>query len=318
MNNLKLATIEIITSCNFKCPHCYLDNKNSLGLDVIEWKDVITKLILKGCRKIIITGGEPLLYKDFISLYTFIHQQGIEISLFTNASLMTEKHFELFEKYPPSSVSVSIYGKDNRELRSFSKNKRANLDRIMSNIARLERLGITIYKGLTLCKSISVSSSDLSFFSENKIAINTYLIPSLNYKNNLDERLEPNEIVQIENELAMKRIIKNDNLSIDNLDYFKKCSGGYSSLFVDQFGRASICAVYRKKQYNIIDGNINDVWAELNSISEQLHKIYYDSKCGQCVLNAACRNCTAYMNLEHGEYKNEYLCNLASARINNN
>lgn len=318
MNNLTLATIEIITSCNFKCPHCYLDNKTSLGLDVIEWKNVITKLILKGCRKIIITGGEPLLYKDFISLYTFIHQQGIEISLFTNASLMTEKHFELFQRYPPSSVSVSIYGKDNRELRSFSRNKRANLDMIMSNIARLERLGITIYKGLTLCKSISVSSSGLSFFSENKIEINTYLIPSLNYKNNLDERLEPNEIVQIENELAMKRIIKNDNLSIDNLDYFKKCSGGYSSLFVDQFGRASICAVYRKKQYNIIDGNINDVWAELNSISEQFHKIYYDSKCGQCVLNAACRNCPAYMNLEHGEYKNEYLCDLASARINNN
>ncbi|VCY53005.1 7-carboxy-7-deazaguanine synthase [Escherichia coli] len=53
-------------------------------------ENVITKLMLKGCRKLIITGGEPLLYKDFISLYTFIHQQGIDISLFTNASLMTE------------------------------------------------------------------------------------------------------------------------------------------------------------------------------------------------------------------------------------
>ncbi|MBJ0008688.1 radical SAM protein [Escherichia coli] len=317
MKDLTSATIEIITSCNFKCPHCYLDNKTSLGLNVNEWKNVITKLMLKGCRKLIITGGEPLLYKDFISLYTFIHQQGIDISLFTNASLMTEKHFELFGKYPPSSVSVSIYGKDNRELRSFSKNKRASLHRIMSNISRLEQLGITIYKGLTLCKSISVSSSDLAFFSENKIEINTYLIPSLNYQNNLEERLEPNEIVKIENDLAMEREIKDGNIPMDNLDYFKKCSGGYSSLFVDQFGRASICAVYRKKQYNIIDGNINDVWAELNSISEHFHKIYYDSKCGQCVLNAACRNCPAYMDLEHGGYKNKYLCDLANARINN-
>ena len=47
------------------------------------------------------------------------------------------------------------------------------------------------------------------------------------------------------------------------------------------------------------------------------HKIYYDSKCGQCVLNAACRNCPAYMDLEHGGYKNKYLCDLANARINN-
>ncbi|PYZ79204.1 radical SAM protein [Citrobacter koseri] len=318
MKNLTSATIEIITSCNFKCPHCYLDNKTSSGISVDEWKSVINKLMLKGCRKLIITGGEPLLYKEFISLYTFIHQQGIEISLFTNASLMTEKHFELFGKYPPSSVSVSIYGKNNREIRNFSKNKRASLDKIMSNIARLEQLGITIYKGLTLCKSISVSSSDLAFFSENKIEINTYLIPSLNYQNNLGERLEPNEIVQIENNLEMKRTIQGDIISIDNLDYFKKCSGGHSSLFVDQFGLASICAVYRKKQCNIVDRNINDVWAELNSISEQLHKIYYDSKCGQCVLNAACRNCPAYMDLEHDEYKNEYLCDLASARMNHN
>lgn len=318
MKNLTLATIEIITSCNFKCPHCYLDNKTSLGLNLNEWKGVITKLIKKGCRKIIITGGEPLLYKDFIPLYTFIHQQKIDILLFTNASLMTEKHFELFEKHPPISISVSIYGKDNRELRSFSKNKRANLYKIMSNISRLEKLGITIHKGLTLCKSISVSLSDLAFFSENKIEINTYLIPSLNYQNNLEERLDPNEIVRIENDLSMKRIIKDNNISMDNLDYFKKCSGGYSSLFVDQFGYASICAVYRKKQYNIINKNINDVWKELNSISENFHKIYYDSKCGQCSLNAACRNCPAYMDLEHGGDKNKYLCDLASARMNHN
>lgn len=55
MKNLTSATIEIITSCNFKCPHCYLDNKTSAGLRVNEWKIVISKLMLKGCRKLIIT-----------------------------------------------------------------------------------------------------------------------------------------------------------------------------------------------------------------------------------------------------------------------
>ncbi len=82
MKDLTSATIEIITSCNFKCPHCYLDNKTSLGLNVNEWKNVITKLMLKGCRKLIITGGELFFIKtSFHYIHSFISRESIFHSL---------------------------------------------------------------------------------------------------------------------------------------------------------------------------------------------------------------------------------------------
>lgn len=315
MNPITTATIEIITSCNFKCPHCYLDDKSTPGLDIDIWKKVINNLIVKGCRKIVITGGEPLLYKDFNSLYTFIHEQGLEIMLFTNASLINESHFELFRHSPPESVSVSIYGKDNDEYKRYTKNKKITLDRVLLNIEKLEKLGIAVYKGLTLCKSIPVSSLDSYFFTDNDIEINTYLIPSLRSHNNLKERLDPDNVVNIENILSKKRNVKFDKMSVDSQDYYKKCSGGHSSIFIDQFGYASVCAIYRKDKYSVLHDHIDDVWLNLNLVSDKLHKRYFDSQCGECGFNTACRNCSAYMDLEYEVDKNSYLCELNYSRV---
>lgn len=83
--------IEFNSSCNFNCVYCYatnnLDPKEELTKE--EIRDLILQARDLGARKIIILGGEPMLYPHIIEMVRFIRGQGFEIEMFTNGVNMT-------------------------------------------------------------------------------------------------------------------------------------------------------------------------------------------------------------------------------------
>lgn len=85
--------IEFNQTCNLRCIYCYaLDtpgNRNELSVD--EFKDVIRQASDMGARKIIILGGEPLLYPHLMEMIAFIRDLGMEIELFTNGTKVTRE-----------------------------------------------------------------------------------------------------------------------------------------------------------------------------------------------------------------------------------
>jgi len=84
--------IEFNQSCNFRCIYCYaLDNtkrRNELTKD--EFIDVIGQAKDLGARKIIILGGEPMLYLHIVEMIRLIRKLDMQIELFTNGTNMTQ------------------------------------------------------------------------------------------------------------------------------------------------------------------------------------------------------------------------------------
>ncbi|TYB30781.1 MAG: radical SAM protein [Candidatus Mcinerneyibacterium aminivorans] len=65
--DIKQVYIHLTHRCNFNCSYCYNKrlSKDSKGeLNTAEWKQIIKKLVEKGIKNIIFTGGEPLLRFD--------------------------------------------------------------------------------------------------------------------------------------------------------------------------------------------------------------------------------------------------------------
>ena len=93
VRNGRLLSMEIEFNqlCNFRCIYCYAaaNGKRPDELGREEFKAVIGDARELGARKIIILGGEPMLYPHLMEMIGFIRGLGMEVELFTNGTAMT-------------------------------------------------------------------------------------------------------------------------------------------------------------------------------------------------------------------------------------
>lgn len=114
--NLLGFVLELTPRCNNNCRHCYINtpaDKNDINdteLSLNEISSIADQAVSLGAIYCLITGGEPLLRKDFFDIYLCLRSKGLLVTVFTNATLITEKHIKLFEKYFPRSIEITVYG----------------------------------------------------------------------------------------------------------------------------------------------------------------------------------------------------------------
>lgn len=82
------AEIEFSRRCNFNCIYCYAkDDSDYRGeLTKEEIKDLILQVKDMGAKKIIILGGEPMIYPHIFDMLAFIRSEGLYTELFTNGT----------------------------------------------------------------------------------------------------------------------------------------------------------------------------------------------------------------------------------------
>ena len=84
--------IEFNRNCNFNCIYCYVqdDSHDRKELSREEARDVIIQARELGAQKLIVLGGEPMLYPHIMEMVGFVREQGMEIELFTNGANISE------------------------------------------------------------------------------------------------------------------------------------------------------------------------------------------------------------------------------------
>jgi radical SAM protein with 4Fe4S-binding SPASM domain len=79
--------LELTPDCNNVCPGCgnvFAHPENALPLSVADWRAVIDRLLSMPPR-LRLTGGEPTLHPEFEAIVSYINNQGIPFTVFTNA-----------------------------------------------------------------------------------------------------------------------------------------------------------------------------------------------------------------------------------------
>ena len=97
-NKIPLSgTFELSPICNMDCKMCYVKMKKSEVEKVgrlrttDEWIKIAEDAREAGMLFLLITGGEPLLYKGFKELYLKLVKMGLIITINTNATLIDEE-----------------------------------------------------------------------------------------------------------------------------------------------------------------------------------------------------------------------------------
>lgn len=110
------SAFELTSRCNFDCRMCYVhvmkscNKKPQKDLNTDFWLKTLKQAIDKGLLFLLLTGGEPLMRKDFGEIYSAAVTSGVICSINTNAYLINDSHIELFKRYPPARINITLYG----------------------------------------------------------------------------------------------------------------------------------------------------------------------------------------------------------------
>lgn len=120
LGNPMVVFWEVTHACNLKCKHCAVNaGKKTNELSTQEALKVIDKLNEFGVATICFSGGEPLTRSDIFKLTKYAAEKGINVGLFTNGILITEKKAQEIKEAGVKYVRISLDSYDERKHDSF-------------------------------------------------------------------------------------------------------------------------------------------------------------------------------------------------------
>jgi len=109
---LRKITWNLLYDCNYRCSYCFFEGKweeykkRNIYLSASDWFKYWLKLYEKyGYLYILITGGEPFIYPDFIELIKRLSEISYHINISSNGSGDLKK---FVKEISPSKVSLSL------------------------------------------------------------------------------------------------------------------------------------------------------------------------------------------------------------------
>ncbi len=317
------GSIELTLRCNLRCVHCYAAyNDSKKELTYSEICHILDDITDAGCLWLLITGGEPLLRKDFLDIYIYAKKKGLIITLFTNGTLLTPEIGDFLKEWPPFFTEITLYG--------MTKRTYENVTRIPGSFERcLKGINLLLERKIPLklkTMVMALNNDELWQMREYAESLGVEFRFDLGINPRLDGskepcqfRLSPEEVVKLDladrkrrekwREYYQRPHQKNRP---DRL-YF--CGAGQDMFHIDPYAGLSICIMSRRMSYDIRQGSFREGWGNfLPAVSGQ--EIKGDSKCTRCKVWFLCDHCPGWAELEKGDPESpvEYLCQIAQRR----
>lgn len=282
-NNYARVSYEITEQCNYKCRHCYLNDKKPNTLNRTDKENIIKTIYDSGCLWLQLTGGEPLLDKDFPHIYSIAHSLGFLIIVCTNGSLLTQKNITaLFSKKPPYRLTISVYGAARDSYEKMT-TKNGSFRLFLQGLDLVKSLGIRTRLNIIATEINQHELGDMIKLAK-KYQFEHYIYRHMSPK--LDGDLAPTEIQISENTESQKAT---DN----NCEQFTTCGAGKTSFHVNCDGTASICKAVRLPTVNTLI-NPDSVFNRLELLSDLLFQQKFD--CNSCDRRKICSTCPLLYN----------------------
>lgn len=334
--------LEITARCPNDCRHCYINlpagdraaKKNELTLDEIG--HIADQAVELGALWCLITGGEPLLRQDFTDIYMLLKRKGLLVSVFTTATLINSKHIELFRKYPPRDLEVTVYGVTAETYERVTR-RPGSFAAFMRGLDLLRHSGIKVRLKAMALRSNIHELGDIARFARDRTKDYFRFDPHLHLRYDRSssrneeirrERLSPGEVVAIEQADPERMEAFRENCELltstpsppaGSYNLFR-CAAGNSRFTVGYEGTFRICSslLAPGTTCDLRQVSLKDAW--LNQAprvrSMQSSRQSFLETCHVCPLAELCYWCPAVAYLECGEMDGgaSYYCDVAHAR----
>jgi len=104
-------TLALTDDCNLACGHCWVEARprgRAHWVPGAAARDLIREFAAMGGEELCLTGGEPLLHRDWLALLDTAAQRGLRLTLQTNALLLGEAELDALLRLAPGGLGLRI------------------------------------------------------------------------------------------------------------------------------------------------------------------------------------------------------------------
>lgn len=335
-------SIEITARCNNNCRHCYINlpaedtRARQQELSAEQIMDIADQAVRLGAVWCNITGGEPLIRPDFPEIYLGLKKKGLLVSVMTNATLINKAHVDLFLRYPPRDIEITVYGVTRETYEAVSR-RPGSFAAFIRGLALLQDAGIRVRLKAMAIHSNLHEIQKIAEFSRSRTKDYYRFDPFLHLRVDHDparndeirkERLTPQEIVSLEksDDDRTKTLEKNchDYIIPEFSDvagnHIFSCGAGNGNFVISPDGMFRLCEslCHPDCVYDMKQGTLADAWQHFipKVRDTRSDRKDYLSTCHVCPIINLCMWCPAHAALETGRLDGQvdYFCQVAHAR----
>ena len=310
------CVLELTYKCNLKCLHCYVIKDNKKELTTKQFFNVLNQLKDLGTLYLTISGGEPLVRKDFFEITEYAKKNNFALRIFTNATLINSKIADKIKKLKPIAVEVSLYGlgKTHDEITQV----KGSFRRAVNGIKLLTKRGVNVLAKCTLLRQNIYEIWELKRFVEKDLKIKMRGIGGglalspcddgnlrpLNYLPT-DEQLK--WYMEEEKKLLLRRTRKKKLKPQSPNPNFNLCGAGITAINITPYGEVNPCVQIRTKNKITKNRTIRDIWENGREFKLLRNTKVKDLKeCINCEYEKYCFRCPGIAYLLTGSFTKPY------------
>ena len=334
------GNFELTARCNFNCPMCYVHltgeqvSQRGRELTAQEWLAIAKDARDRGMIFVLLTGGEPLVRKDFFEIYRGMKDLGLLISINSNGSLLQGEILEKFLEDPPFRFNISLYGGSNATYENMC--GLPMYDRVKENIRALRKAGVDVSLNLSITP---YNQQDLELIYADAVELDvnvkasSYMYPPVRVdegKQGGGNRLSAEEAARCtarwdklrfdpeEFELRAKNMkelsaVEPPECAVE-LSEGVRCRAGSSSFWMTWDGRMLPCGMFPGEGVRPLEVGFDAAW---QSVRDTTSAIRLPAKCTSCSHKDLCPVCAAVCVTETGAFDGvpEYVCRQTMATV---
>jgi AdoMet-dependent heme synthase len=326
--------------CNERCVHCYLDHDDHGELTTAECLKVLDDLARSGTLFLTFSGGEIFLRADLYEILAAARRLYFDISLKSNALLVTPERAARLREFGVRRVQISVYsdipavhdaitkvpGSLERTLAAIPillehglqvklacPLMRENLMAYRGVMALAEKLGVPYILDLTITPMMDGSGGPL----EHRASVSS-LLPVLRDPLLHACKPQPSAAAASTMDALPPAFGSAVSSGIESAAYEDlPCSAGHNSCYISPYGDVFPCVQLPQAAGNLRREKFDDIWYHAPQL-ERLRAIRESQLpiCSRCEIRSYCERCPGLALMEGGDLLGAYerACELAEEK----
>jgi radical SAM protein with 4Fe4S-binding SPASM domain len=325
--------LDLTYRCNERCVHCYLDHKDNGELTTSECTGILEQLARAGTLFLTLSGGEIFLRPDLEEILSAARRLHFDISLKTNALLVSVPKAAMLAEHGVRRVQISIYS-ENSEIHDAITKVRGSLQRSLAAIPLLLEKGIHVKLACPLMKQNLLAYRGVMALAERlgvPYVLDLTITPMMDGSEGpLAHRVSAESLLPVIHDSALAGcgpLSKAElpvslgsavSSGVESAAYDDlPCSAGHNSCYISPYGDVYACVQLPMAAGNLRFQSFAEIWKgaptlqKIRSVRESELPV-----CSRCEIRSYCERCPGLAWMEGGDLLGAYAraCELAEQK----